>query len=137
MVNMSDSILKISEASIIALHAMMELAINKDKLLSVKEIAEKLDISANHLSKVLQRLCKAGFVESVKGFNGGFKICINPAEHTFMEIYEIFDGKLKDANCLLHKVACKENCIFGELISSINVQVREKFENTTLAELIV
>lgn len=133
---MSESILKISEASIIALHALMELAKNKDRLLSVKEMAEKLDVSANHLSKVLQRLCKVGFVKSIKGFNGGFRICIEPEELTFMEIYEMFDGKLRDANCLLHKVPCKKNCIFGTMVATINTEVREKFSNTTLAELI-
>ena len=133
---MSDSILKISEASIIALHALMELAKCRDKLLSVKEIAERLNVSANHLSKVLQRLCKVGIVKSIKGFNGGFSLCVEPEDITFMDLYEIFDGKLKDANCLLRRVACKENCIFGTMLASISKEVRKKFKNTTLAELI-
>lgn len=133
---MSDSILKISEASIIALHALMELAKNRDKLLSVKEIAERLNVSANHLSKVLQRLCKVGIVKSIKGFNGGFTLCVEPEDITFMDLYEIFDGKLKDANCLLRRLPCKANCIFGNMIASISSEVKGKFENTTLAELI-
>ena len=131
---MSSSILKISEAASIAIHAMILLAKNSNKLFSVKEIAAKLDVSANHLSKVMQRLNKAGFVESIKGFNGGFKLSSNPDEINFLEIYETFDGKLKNSTCLLAHNECKENCIFGDLIDSINKQVREKFESTKLSD---
>lgn len=130
---MAGSILKISEAASIAIHSMIVLAQGKNKLASVREISTKLDISANHLSKVLQRLVKAGYVESIKGFNGGFKLSALPEEISFLAIYELFDGKLKNSTCLLSQKKCGEECIFGDLISSINTQVKEKFENTKLS----
>lgn len=132
---MSNSILKISEAASMALHAMIILA-QSDKLVSVKEIATKLNISANHLSKVMQRLTKAGFIESIKGFNGGFKLAVKPEKVTFLEIYETFDGKLKDSSCLLSN-NCASNCIFGDLIYSVNKQVRDRFEKTKLSDFIL
>lgn len=133
---MSGSILKISEAASIALHSMIELAKSKDKLISVKDIAAKLDVSANHLSKVLQRLTKSGYIVSIKGFNGGFKLAVKPENLTFLEIYELFDGKLKDTNCILARKECAEKCIFGGLVASITDQVRDKFENTKLSDFI-
>ena len=133
---MSGSILKISEAASIGLHSMMILAQNGDKLVSVKEIATTLDVSANHLSKVMQRLNKAGFIESVKGFNGGFRLLLSPDEITFLDIYEIFDGKLKSSSCLLSNDECVDKCIFGDLISSVNKQVKEKFETTKLSDFV-
>ena len=63
---MTRNILKISEAAAIALHAMVVLAKNPDKLVSVKDISATLDISSNHLSKVMQRLNKAGLINSIK-----------------------------------------------------------------------
>ena len=131
---MSGSILKISDAASLALHAMIILTQNRKRLVSVKEISSTLDVSANHLSKVMQRLSKAGFIESIKGFNGGFKLSINPEDVNFLELYEIFDGKIKDSNCLLMKNECGDKCIFGGLISSINHQVIEKFEKTKLSD---
>lgn len=134
---MSESILKISDAASLGLHAMIILAQNKDKLISVKEIAESLNVSANHLSKVMQRLNKAGYIDSVKGYNGGFKLIINPKYLTFLEIYELFDGKLKDTACLLaHNNECKGECILGDLIVSINKQVKEKFQKTKLSDFV-
>lgn len=131
---MAGSILKISEAASMALHAMIILA-QSDKLVSVKEIATKLNISANHLSKVMQRLNKAGFIDSIKGFNGGFKLAVAPEKVTFLEIYETFDGKLKGSSCLLSN-NCSNNCIFGDLIYSVNKQVKERFEKTKLSDFI-
>lgn len=133
---MSGSILKISEAASIALHAMIILVKNQKKLISVKEIASALDISANHLSKVMQRLTKSGLVESIKGYNGGFRLTGQPEEITFLEIYEIFDGKLKPSSCLLSHNECKQDCVFGDLIESVNTQVKEKFENTKLSDFV-
>lgn len=133
---MAGSVLKISEAASIALHALTILAKNQDKLVSVKEIAEYLEVSSNHLSKVMQRLTKAGYIESIKGFKGGFRLLVNPSDVSFLEIYETFDGKIKNTSCLLSKDECKQNCIFGELILSINSQVKTKFENTKLSDFI-
>jgi len=130
------SLLKISEAASIALHAMIELAKNQDKLVSVKEISAKFNVSANHLSKIMQRLNKAGFIESIKGFNGGFRLSLSPNEINFLQIYELFDGKIKDSNCILADNKCGKNCIFGDLVSSINNQVKEKFVKTKLSDFV-
>lgn len=132
---MSGSVLKISNAAAIGLHAMMILSQNKNRLVSVKEIAAALDVSANHLSKVMQRLNKAGFIDSIKGFSGGFKLIRKAEDITFLEIYELFDGKLKDSNCLLSEKKCHGECAFGDLIFSLNNQVKEKFKKTKLCDI--
>lgn len=133
---MSGSILKISEAASIALHAMIILAKNQDKLISVKEIAISLDISANHLSKVMQRLNKAGLIDSIKGYNGGFKLIKKPEDINFLKIYELIDGELSGSKCLLAKNECSQECILSDLVVSVNKQVREKFEKTKLSDFI-
>lgn len=130
------SILKISEAASLAFHAMIILAQNNDKLISVKQIASNLEVSANHLSKVLQRLAKAGFIESIKGYNGGFKLSASAKSITLLQIYELFDGKLKDSSCLLSNKKCQGDCFLGDLVVSINKQVKERFEKTKLADFL-
>lgn len=128
--------LKISEAATLGLHAIIILAQNNDKLISVKQIANHLDVSANHLSKVMQRLTKAEFIESIKGYNGGFKLIGNPEEITLLMIYELFDGKLKETSCLLTHKKCQGECILGDLVESINKQAKKKFETTKISDFI-
>ncbi|HNW25992.1 MAG TPA: Rrf2 family transcriptional regulator [Candidatus Gastranaerophilaceae bacterium] len=133
---MTGSVIKISEAASLGLHAMIILAQNPKKLVSVKEISDLLEVSANHLSKVMQRLTKIGFINSVKGYNGGFKLIKAPEKITFLEIYELFDGKLPTSSCLLTTHKCKGNCILGDLVTSVNKQVKEKFEKTKLSDFV-
>lgn len=117
-----------SEATAIALHSMIYFANKKDEIIPLKEIANKFDISEHHLSKVLQRLVKAGYLISVKGPKGGFQISKGKENSTFMEIYEIIEGKYIQKNCLFssdnttRKKCC---CIMGSLLNSIN----NEFEN--------
>ena len=131
---MSEGILKISEAATLALHAMVVLAQNQDRLVSVKEIAGNLEISANHLSKVMQRLNKAGLIDSIKGYNGGFKLVKSEEDINFLSIYELFDGKLQNKTCLLTKKKCTGECVLGDLVESVNTQVKEKFQKTKLSD---
>jgi len=130
------NLLKISEAASIGLHAMIILANHPNELVSVKDIAMQLDISGNHLSKVLQRLVKSELVVSIKGSKGGFKLAKKPEDVTFLEIYEAIDGKFKPSSCLLNKVGCVHKCIMGELVGSINKQVEDFFKNTKLTDFI-
>ena len=133
---MSGCILKVSEAASIAIHSMIILAQRTDERLSLTNIAEILKVSANHLSKVMQRLNKAGLIDSTKGCNGGFKLTKSPEEINFLEIYEIFDGKFTDNHCLLSHDECNNPCIFGNLVESVNSKVKENFEKTYLSAFI-
>lgn len=131
-----DNVLKISEAASIALHAIVYLADNKDHKLSNHEIASALKVSEAHLSKVLQRLSKAGMVESNRGPKGGFVLAKDPAEITLLQVYEAIEGPLPNSYCLLGSPICGgENCILGNLIKNLNREVREYMEKTRVADV--
>ncbi len=116
--------IELSEATAIALHAMTYIA-GKNEVVSLKEIAERFDVSEHHLSKVLQRLVKAGYLVSTKGPKGGFRIAGECENASFMEIYEIIEGKYIRKSCLFaSKTGAKCCCVMGGLLNEIN----DKFE---------
>ena len=57
-----------------ALRLLMYLALKKDGLTTIAEIAATYDISKNHLMKVAYELGVAGYVESVRGRGGGLRL---------------------------------------------------------------
>lgn len=57
-----------------ALRVLMYLALKKDRLATIAEIAESYDISKNHLMKVAHQLGVAGYVETVRGRGGGLRL---------------------------------------------------------------
>ena len=129
------SILKISDAATLAIHAMTFLTLKQDKLLSNHELATTLGASEHHLSKVMQRLVKAGLVNSHRGPSGGFNLDTDPKKTTLLEVYEAIEGPLKPSTCLLGASVCNDNCMLGNLVASINQQVSDYFKNTTLVNL--
>ena len=128
------NLLKISEAASLALHTMSYIAAHKDKYSTTHEIAQVLQVSENHLSKVCQRLVKAGFIHAVRGPGGGMKLGKPADQINLKEIYEIIDGQIGNNYCLLGKPVCDgSGCVLGDLLKSVNDEVRNYFENTTLA----
>jgi Rrf2 family nitric oxide-sensitive transcriptional repressor len=57
-----------------ALRALLYLAARNDRLCAISEIAAAYSISQNHLVKVLHDLGKAGYVASVRGRTGGYRL---------------------------------------------------------------
>jgi len=130
-----NSILRISDAASLALHTMCVLASKKEAQTSTQEIADLLSASAAHLSKVLQRLTKAGFVRASRGPGGGFLLTKRPDQISLLQVYEAIDGPLRPAKCLLNKQACNGECILGELQHSVGNRLRGYLAEKTLADL--
>ncbi|MDD3419548.1 MAG: Rrf2 family transcriptional regulator [Candidatus Gastranaerophilales bacterium] len=129
------SIVKLSEATAIALHAVIYISRQGEKTSSVKEIAKKFQISDNHLSKVLQRLVKAGYLTSSKGPKGGFLIAEKHKDASFLEIYKVIEGDMPFTSCLFDKQPCKaSSCIMGELINKINKEFIDYFTKTKISD---
>ncbi len=127
---------RISEATILALHAMIYISNHPDRMVSTKEIAEFHYASEAHLSKVMQRLVKAGFIKSVRGPKGGFEVIKEPCKISFLELYELFEGPPDLKKCLLVTKVCAENeCIFGNLLNDLNSIVMNYMANTTLNDV--
>lgn len=127
--------LKVSEAASLALHTASLLATNPDSLITTSEAAEALGVSENHLSKVLQRLTKAGLVRSIRGPKGGYRLARSADEVTLLDVYEAIEGPLPETTCLLAKPMCGGCCILGGLLGKVNELVREHFEGTKLSAL--
>lgn len=111
-------LINISEATLLGIYGMIILYKNKDKTMQVKEIAKILGASENHTAKVMQRLLKAGFIESERGPKGGYKYSEKNNNLSLMDIYETFDGKKNIKNCPMGRKKCPfKRCIFNPFLS--------------------
>ncbi len=131
-------ILKISDATALALHSMVHLAIEPDGQSTTGEIAELFEASRHHLAKVHQRLTKAGLLKSNRGPAGGVTLAREPSRITLLEIYEVMEGSMLCNPCLFGKDVCpRTDCVLGALLPGLARQVRDYFEETTLAQLAI
>ena len=130
------SMLKISEAASLAMHGMAFLASNSDRAVSTREIASRFHASEAHLSKVLQRLTRAGLVKSIRGPKGGFMAGKPADEITLLDVYESIEGPLVPCECLFSIPVCGDNgCILGGILVTVDRQIREYLAGTKLSDL--
>lgn len=61
-----------------SLRTLMYLLQHPDRVCTAREIAEKYNISLNHIVKVVHKLSQLGFIDSMKGKNGGIKLSREP-----------------------------------------------------------
>ncbi len=130
-----DSVLNISEAANLALHAGMLLAKAGGEPRSARTMAAELKVSYDHLAKVLQRLTKAGLVQATRGPGGGFTLSREPSRIRLLDLYEAIDGKFSVSRCLFGRKACLGGaCVMGDLLERLNRQVREHLEGRRLSD---
>jgi len=128
------TMLRISDAASLAMHMAVYLADHPDKVVSVQEAASALGVSDNHLSKVCQRLKKAGILMTVRGPRGGFILARKPDDITLLDVYEAIDGCAKPQPCLLGRDKCvRSRCVMGDLAAAVNEMVMDYFAGTTIA----
>ena len=65
--------MKLQKNTSLALYSVLEFARDPERHIAAAEIAEKYDISAHHLAKVLAELARSGILASVRGAGGGYR----------------------------------------------------------------
>ena len=129
-------LLKISDATALAMHSLLHLALNPDDRFTTMEIAKKFEASTHHLAKVHQRLTRAGLINSTRGPAGGVSLAKDPTAITLLDIYEIMQGPMPSRPCLFGKEQCpRGHCALNKLLSGITRHAHTYFEQTTLGTL--
>ena len=57
-----------------ALRLLMLVGLETDRLVTIEEVADRFAISKNHLMKVAYQLGQEGYLETVRGRNGGLRL---------------------------------------------------------------
>ena len=93
--------MKISTKGRYALRFMLDLAIyGGDEYVSLREISDRQDISLKYLEQIVSLFNKNGFIKSVRGPQGGYKLAKAPEAYTVGDILRTTDGALAPVACL-------------------------------------
>ncbi len=91
--------MKLTSYTDYALRTLMHLAANRDRLVTIQDIADLHGIAKNHLTKVVHQLGMLGLVETVRGRNGGLKLGRNPADINIGEVVRATETDFYMAEC--------------------------------------
>jgi Rrf2 family protein len=130
--------LKLTKKADYGLIALKHLAVNQARgSASAKEIADTYGIPLPLLSKILQKLSKAGFLRSEHGANGGYRLARGPAEITALEIIRTIDGPIFLTSCFTEHGLCthSERCSVREPLRRVHEGILRLLSNITISEL--
>ena len=89
------------------LQAVLYLAAQpKGEVIPSDEIAKKLSIPKEFISKILQSLTESGIVDSKKGKSGGFFVAKDPSRIRLIDIVAAIDGLEMFNSCVLGFPSC-------------------------------
>jgi Rrf2 family protein len=132
-----NNLFNLSEAGYIAFHALLMLSQEENKVINVREIANKTRASEFHISKVMQMLVKNNFISSTRGPQGGFKLIADPKKTYLSHIFELTEGKISNCNCPFGKQLCEfDRCPFDGFINKLGDEFIKYLTTRTLYEFI-
>lgn len=81
---------------------MLDLALSggESAPVSVKDIARRQEISTKYMEQIITTLCRAGYLKSIRGPQGGYLLARAPGEYTVGMILRLTEGSLAPVACL-------------------------------------
>ena len=132
--------MQISTKGRYALRLMLDLAVhNTGELVKIKDISARENISEKYLEQIISSLNKAGYVKSIRGPQGGYKLARDPESYTVGMILRLTEGSLAPVACLDDEVnTCdrQETCATLKLWQMLDEAIKGVVDRVTLADLV-
>jgi Rrf2 family nitric oxide-sensitive transcriptional repressor len=119
------------------LRALMRLAGTPERLFTTAELAAELDISRNHLAKVVQDLSRAGYIETQRGSGGGFHLAMPARSITLGAVVRLLEQRHALVECFrADGGACTltPQCRLKSRLGAARDAFLKELDGTTLAE---
>lgn len=131
--------MKISTKGRYALRMMLDLAIHDNgQYIKIKEISGRQGISDKYLEQIITMLSRAGYVKSVRGAQGGYRLARKPEQYTVGMILRLTEGSLAPVACLedeMQECTRAGECATIEVYKRLDEAIKSVIDHITLADL--
>lgn len=122
-----------------ALRVLADLAEHQsEKLIPMKEIAERQNISAKYMERIMTVLSKNGIVEGTHGKGGGYRLALAPDQCVIGDILRLTEGTLAPVTCLAdNDFVCEriDECRTIGMWRELENRIVSYLDGVTLADL--
>ena len=111
---------------------------------SALEIAELFGVPASLLMNVLKQLAAAGYVESVRGARGGYRLARQLDKITLADLVEAMEGPVRLSDCLTDSANNEDECTcqmmaccpISDPVHRVQRKLNDFLKKITLAEIV-
>lgn len=124
-----------------SLKAILYLATQYNKgIVTISDLAKKLDIPVKFLEQILLELKRGGFVESKRGVKGGYYLVKSPKDIKVGDVIRFVDGPIEPIACANKKKAYKGcsdiyHCAFRDIWLKVTESTSNIVDNITFQDL--
>ena len=121
-----------------ALRTLMYLAVHRTRLVTIQDIADVHGIAKNHLTKVVHQLGLLGYVESLRGRNGGLKLGMEPAQINLGDVVRSTEPDFFMAECFnpdKNRCIMSSTCILKDTLHTATQAYLAVLDGVTLENL--
>jgi Rrf2 family transcriptional regulator, nitric oxide-sensitive transcriptional repressor len=121
-----------------SLRVLMHVGICDDKLTTINDIAKSFGISKAHLMKVVNDLSQMGYLETVRGRNGGIRLMREPRHINVGQVVRDTENQLSVLGCLERKGYCpiERVCVLRSALRDATQAFLAVLDAYTLADLV-
>jgi|SRR5665213_1920895 len=120
-----------------ALRALIRVGLADGKLITINDIAQSFDISKQHLMKVVNDLSRKGYLDTVRGRNGGIRLRRRPRDINVGQVVRDTE-ELDVIGCMEQRGYCpiQRVCVLRGVLRDAADAFLAELDAYTLADLI-
>lgn len=127
----------ISQTSEYAIRAVMLLALSNNHPRTTAEIADRTNIPAGYLSKVLRTLSHAGLLHARRGIGGGFTLARSPDSMSILDLLAaVGDNIVRIQTCPLGSFDHQSLGAMHRMLDEVSAFTEARFKSTTIQDLL-
>src|SRR5262249_41740322 len=117
---------------------LIQVGLNDGKLTRIKQIAQTFDISKAHLMKVVNDLSQKGYLDTIRGRNGGIRLMREPRDINIGQVVRDTENQLDVIGCLGRRGYCpiQRICVLRSVLRDATEAFLAVLDTYTLADLI-
>ena len=132
--------MKISTKGRYALRMMLHLAeYRNDGYIPLRDISHRQNISKNYLEQIMLLLNKTDFLQTTRGYQGGYRLAFPPDQYTVGDILRITEGSIAPVTCA-EPVAAEctrmETCLARTVWQGLEQVIANYLDNITLQDIL-
>lgn len=106
---------------------------------TAKEAAAQLGMTYSYFNKVVSKIKQAGFIQSVQGSCGGYRLAKDASEISLYEIVVAMEGDICINRCLQPDGFCSQNvtpaCSIRKVLGTLQDQIIDTLKGITITDL--
>lgn len=114
------------------------------QLASARDIADRFGVPLSLLMNVLKELSAAGYIESVRGMRGGYRLARSPDQVNLADLVTALEGPIRSSECMHGgveehaecSVDMMSRCPLADPVHRVQRKINDFLRKVTLAELV-